>query len=116
MTSLPSALTQPENSLVTLTCKADGGHPDPDVTIYRDGVVKVSGKSTATLAIKLTKSDNQVAFVCKAKSAGITGQMTSNEIKYNVQCEYIYMCCKEIKSLNKTGCLSILLLVMPALI
>ena len=94
LTSSPSDLTQQENSQVTLTCTADGGHPVPNVTIYRHGVRKASGKSTATLTITLTKSDNQVALVCKATSAGITGQMSSNEIKYNVQCEsnYILYC------------------------
>ena len=88
LTSSPSELTQQENSPVTLTCTADGGHPAPDVTIYRHGVSRASGKSTAALTITLTKSDNQVALVCKATSAGITGQMSSNEIKYNVQCAY----------------------------
>ena len=88
LTSSPSELTQQENSQVTLTCTADGGHPAPDVTIYRHGVSIASGKSSATLTITLTRSDNQVALVCKATSAGITGQMSSNEIKYNVQCAY----------------------------
>ena len=88
LTSSPSELTQQENSQVTLTCTADGGHPAPDVTIYRHGVSRAAGKSTAALTITLTKSDNQVALVCKATSAGITGQMSSNEIKYNVQCAY----------------------------
>ena len=89
LTSSPSELTQQENSKVTLTCTANGGHPAPDVTIYRHGVRIASGKSTATLTITLTKSDNQVALVCKAMSAGITGQISSDEIKYNVQCTYI---------------------------
>ena len=87
LTSSPSELTQQENSQVTLTCWAGGGHPDPDVTIYRRGTRIAIGKSTATLTITLTRADNQVALVCKATSAGITGQMSSNEIKYNVQCE-----------------------------
>ena len=89
LTSSPSELTQQENSQVALTCTADGGHPAPDVTIYRHGVSRAAGKSTASLTITLTKSDNQVALVCKGTSDGITGQMSSNEIKYNVQCAYL---------------------------
>ena len=87
MTSSPSDLTQQATSQVTLTCTADGGHPAPDITIYRHGVSKASGKSTAALTITLTKPDNQVALVCKATSAGITGQMSANEIKYDVSCK-----------------------------
>ena len=84
--SYPSKLTQQENSEVLLNCTADGGSPVPKVTLTHGGVILATGTSHVGVKIKLTKQDHQVAFICKATSPGIVGEMTSRKILYNVTC------------------------------
>ena len=74
-----------EGSVVTISCTATG-NPEPDVEWKRDGKVRVSGKSTASLTFSSINKTDAGTYTCTDRNREGT---TDYQVTVVVNCKYL---------------------------
>lgn len=95
-TNLEGEATDPESieagQMITLVCKAQSGHPEPELTFYRNGAqIGIPQKMRNMFKFRAMEGDNNAIFSCTAYNG--FSSVSRSDVTLNVKCECSHTAC-----------------------